>query len=63
MYFAKVLALYATDSVGFVRQAATYGIGIMAINTPKDQFPIFGHILLTAIGNSLKIANHYNEPR
>lgn len=57
--FAKALAIYSTDKVCFVRQAAVYGIGIMAINTPKDQYPIIGGILLTAVVDSLRV--EYNK--
>jgi hypothetical protein len=33
--FAKALSLYASNKVCFVRQAAVYGIGVLAGNTPK----------------------------
>ena len=48
--FAKALAMFAVNKVCFVRQAAVYGIGVLAINTPKvnhflhmqDVYPQFG---------------------
>lgn len=38
-----------------------YGIGIMAIYTPKDQYPIFGRILVNAVYDSLELEQHYND--
>lgn len=36
--FARALSLFASSKITFVRQAAVYGIGIFAQNTPKVSF-------------------------
>jgi hypothetical protein len=36
--FANALAVFSTDKVCFVRQAAVYGIGVQAEKTPADVF-------------------------
>lgn len=53
--FANALAMYAVDKICFVRQAAVYGIGVIAQQTPKEHYPQIGAVLLKAIVDSLRV--------
>lgn len=53
--FAKALCTYAQDKICFVRQAAVYGIGILAERTPQESFKQFAPAVLKAVSDSLSI--------
>ncbi|CAK67710.1 unnamed protein product (macronuclear) [Paramecium tetraurelia] len=52
---AQALSVYACDRVCFVRQAAVYGIGVMAIKTPQELYLQVSQSLLKSLVESLKL--------
>ncbi|CAD8204866.1 unnamed protein product [Paramecium octaurelia] len=59
--FAQALTVYAVDKVCFVRQAAVYGIGIMALNTPEQLYINVAPILSKALVDSLKVDKNQDD--
>jgi len=47
--FAQALQMYACSKVCYVRQAASYGIGVFSCNTPSNEFKPYAEALLKAL--------------
>ncbi|CAK69294.1 unnamed protein product (macronuclear) [Paramecium tetraurelia] len=59
--FAQVLTIYAVDPICSVRQAAVYGIGVMATNTPQELYLQVSQSLIKAVVDSLKAQKNEDE--
>lgn len=54
--FATALKMFSNDKSCKVRQAAVYGIGMFAINTPSSHFGAYAEPMIEALINSSKIS-------